>query len=84
MLAGGFPNETDIYAKFSNNDKFEPNFPKWFYAYLIAIMIIFVITAYFQYYKGTFSLKSFISFGKDRTEPTLIKIKQPTIKEKSA
>lgn len=47
LLAGGFPNELDIYTKFKNVDKFEPHFPKWFYAYLIAILIIFVISAYF-------------------------------------
>ena len=47
LFAGGFPNETEIYSKFAHYDKIEPHFPKWFYAYMIAIMIIFVMTSYF-------------------------------------
>ena len=47
LIAGGFPNETEVWSKFKNIDKISADFPKWFYAYLIAINIIFVITAYY-------------------------------------
>jgi len=47
LFAGEFPNETEVYSKFKNIDKINPNFSKWFYAYLVSMMIIFVISSYF-------------------------------------
>jgi hypothetical protein len=42
------------------------------------------MTAYFQYYKRTFSIRSFISFGKDKGEAQYIQRALPSEKEANA